>query len=79
MGLFDWIENIQFTTFAYLLIAGIAMLSIGLIGRYSFLETLGATGEALSVLTTFHWVIIGIGGILIILAILALIIFIRVS
>lgn len=79
MGLFKFIENIQFTHFAYLLITSVALLIVGYLGMDNIIPLLNATGEALYVLTQFHNVLITFGFIFLVFAIAAFVIFIEVS
>lgn len=79
MGLWKFIENIQFTHFAYLLITSVALLIAGYLGMDRIIPVLGATGQALYVLTVFHNTIITLGLTFLVLAVLAFVIFIEVS
>ena len=79
MGLIDWIENIQFTHFMYLSLTSTALLFIGYFGKIVFVPDLGATGEALQVLLTFHNSLIVGGFVFLGLAIAAMVLFIEVS
>lgn len=79
MGLWKFIENMQFTHFAYLLITAVALLTAGYLGTDRIIPVLGAVGEALYVLTVFHNMLITFGFIFLVLAGIALFIFIEVS
>ncbi|MBD3349991.1 MAG: hypothetical protein GF364_00715 [Candidatus Lokiarchaeota archaeon] len=79
MGLFSWIENIQFTTFAYLLIAAIAMLIVGFLGQNTIVPALNPPEVAENALILFHHIVIGVGFITLAAAITSLVIFIEVS